>query len=232
MADTTIPADHHHNGLLATSPVALLFLLAICTAAFVIFSLLQITSTEQTIFDLLQIGVQLQPNLTGDQVQALLTGSLNHNQTIATAIGWAVQFALLMLAMPPEMALAAMHRKYNTVMSFSLAKHAQILAKIRTVLIWTLLVGDVCTDFYYVVAGHQLVVMNGWVPSISGSVGVLLVGVIYPAAVCFVTVFSGKYMFAYFDSLFDVLKRAYSKPTQPTATKTASSIAANSTVTK
>lgn len=216
MAEPTIATDDHRHGLYANSPIALFVLFVICTAAFVIFSLLQITSTEQTVFDLMQIGIQLKPGLTGDQAAQLLNGTLGHNQTIASGIGWGVQIALLMLSMPPEHALAMMHRKYNQVISASLARHAERTAKARTIIMWVLIGGDILTDFYYVIQGQGFS-WDGWHPSFTGSVGTLLVGLLYPTAVCFVTIFVGKYMFSYLDALIDVFRgtsaRHVNKPT-------------------
>lgn len=218
MAEPTLTVDDHRHGLYANSPIALLVLFLVCLSAFGIFSMLQITSTEQTVFDLLQIGIQIKPNMTGDQVAQIMNGTLGHNQTIADGIGWSVQIALLLLSMPPEHALAMMHRKYNTVASASLARHAEGMAKARQVLMWTLIGGDVITDFYYVIQGHGFT-WDGWHPSFGGTAGVLLVGVIYPIGVCFVTIFVGKYMFSYLDALIDVVRG------QPTTKKPATTAA-------
>lgn len=220
MSEPTISADHHHHGLYANSPIALFVLFVICLVAFSIFSLLQITSTEQTVFDLLQIGTQLKPGLTGDQVAQLMNGSLDHNQTIATGIGWAVQIALLLVSMPPEHALAMMHRKYNTVMSASLSRHAERMAKARTILQWILIIGDIITDFYFVVQKHMNFGWDGWHPSLGDSAGVLLVGLLYPTAVCFVTIFVGKYMFGYLDALIDVFRSAPKPAPKTSGTQT------------
>lgn len=220
MAEPTIAADDHRHGLYANSPIALLCLFGICAAAFIIFSLLQITSTEQTVFDLLQIGIQIKPGMTGEQVAQLMNGTLGHNQTIASGIGWAVQIALLMISMPPEHALAVMHRKYNQVVSASLARHAERMAKARTILQWTLVIGDIITDFYFVVQGHSFS-WDVWHPSFNGSAGVLLLGLLYPTAVCFVTIFVGKYMFGYLDALIDVFRETKVAPAAPTKPTTA-----------
>lgn len=204
MAEPTIPADDHRHGLYALGPIPLLCLFGVCAVIFVVFSLLQITSTEQTVFDLLQTGIQIKPGLTGDQVAQLLNGSLDHNHTVAGAIGWGVQFALLMLSMPPEQALAAMHRKYNQVVSASLARHAEFIAKLRGTLMFLLIASDLLTDFVYALEGH--VSLYGWQFSLGGGIGVALVGLAYPCAVGFGTIFAGKYMFAYLDALISFLR--------------------------
>lgn len=219
MAEPTISVDDHRHGLYAHTPVSLLTLLIISFIAYAVFSLLQITSTEQTVFDLLQTGMQIKPGLTGDQVAQLMNGALSHNQTIADGIGWAVQIALLFFSMPPEQALAMMHRKYNAVVSASLAKHAETMAKTRTVLMWVLIGGDVVTDFYYVIQGHGFY-MDGWHPSFSGTAGDLLVGLVYPVAVFFITFYAGKYMFGYLDALIDVFKTPAKTPTPLKTTTT------------
>lgn len=216
MAEPTISPDDHRHGLYAHSPVALLVLFLVCLIAFTVFSMLQITSTEQTVFDLMQIGTQIKPGLTGDQVAQLLNGSLGHNQTVADGIGWAVQIALMLISMPPEHALAMMHRKYNAVVSASLARHAERMNKARQILTWILIGGDIVTDFYYVIQGHGFS-WDGWHPSFTGTAGVLLVGLVYPVAICFVTIFVGKYMFGYLDALIDAVKA----PVKPKAAATA-----------
>lgn len=222
MAEPTLSVDDHRHGLYAHTPISLLGMLILCGAAFAIFELLQITSTEQSVFDILQIGIQLKPGLTGDQAAQLLNGSLNHNQTIASGIGWSVQIALLWMSMPPEYALAMMHRKYNVVVSASLAKHAELVAKTRTALQWVLIGGDVLTDAYYAVQGHVFLAWDTWHPSITGNVAVLLIGVMYPTGVCFVTFFSGKYMFAYLDALLDKLRGTKVAPPPQKQSSTAS----------
>ena len=201
----TLDADDHRQGLQALSPLALLILIVICGAAYVIFSLLQITSTEQSVFGLLQVGVQMRPTMTAAEVQQLMTGSLNRYQTIASAIGWGVQIALLMLSFPPDTALLAMHRKYTAERSVSLSKNAEMLGKLRQYMMFILVAGDVLTDFLYVAGGHALFIMNGWLPSLTNP-GVLLVGIVYPVAICFVTIFVGKYIFVFIDALIDHLR--------------------------
>src|SRR5690242_20938285 len=102
---TANAADNHEHGLLALSPLALLCLAGVSAVAYYIFSQLQITSTEQTVFSLLQYNVTLNPGMTAQQVVALLHGETDRYQTIAGAIGWSVQIALLFLSFPPDSAL-------------------------------------------------------------------------------------------------------------------------------
>lgn len=204
MAEPTISADDHRHGFYAQGPLPLFCMVCICAGFLSIFSLLQITGTEQSIFDLLQSGIQILPGLTGNQAEQLLNGSLDHNHTIAGAIGWGVQFALLTAAMPPEQALAMMHRKYNHVVSASLAQHAELIARIRFWLLLFLIGGDILTDFVYALQGH--VTLDGWQFSVGGGAGVILVGLLYPAAICFVTFFAAKYLFAYLGALIAVLR--------------------------
>lgn len=208
-ARNTIDANDHRHGLRALSPLALLVLVVVCGFAYIIFSLLQITSTEQAVYGLLQISQQLQPVMTAAQVQQMLAGDASTAQNISGAIGWGVQIALLMLSFPPETALMVMHRKYNSHQKYdtnspSLTRSTDWLVKLRTFMMSVLIGGDILTDFLYVVGGHQLFSMNGWLPSVSGAdAGVLVVGLVYPTAICFVTVFVGKYVFVFVDALFD-----------------------------
>lgn len=208
-AGSKLSNDDHRHGLYALSPLALLVLTVICALAYYLFSQLQITSTEQSVFALLQITIQLPPNLTADQAIQYMNGNLSHYQTIAAAIGWGVQIALLMLSFPPDNALLSLHKKYNTTPSPSLAKSASTLAKVRKFLMVVLVGGDIATDFLYVVQGHTLFVMDGWMPKVTaGNAGVVLVGILYPAAICFITIFVGKYLFAFVDALFEQFQSA------------------------
>lgn len=201
--------DNHEHGLLALSPLALFCLVLVTGVAYYIFSQLQITSTEQSVFGLLQVGVQLNPGETVGQVTQFVNGSIDRYQTIAYAIGWAVQIALLIISFPPTSALLRMHRKYNVDASVSLTHSAASIAKLQRFLMFTLIGGDVITDFVYVINGHTLMSWSGFLPSVAGpSVGVLIVAVLYPIAICFVTIFVGKYLFVFIDGLVERLKDA------------------------
>ena len=206
-ANSTMRTDDHRHGLYALSPLALVVLILISGGAYVVFSELQITSTEQSVLSLLQVGVQLHPDMTTGQVVAYLHGTLDHYETIAGAIGYGVQIALLMLSFPPDAALFSLHKKYNVaVPAPSLGRSASTLAKVRKLFMVILIGGDIVTDFVYVTQGHTLFLMNGWLPVMSSAnTGVLIVGVVYPVALCFVTIFVGKYLFAFVDALVDQL---------------------------
>lgn len=201
----TVSGDSHEFGLLALSPLALLCLAGVSAIAYYVFSQLQITSTEQTILTLLQYNVTLNPGMTAQQAIDMIHGSTDHYETIAGAIGWAVQIALLFMSFPPDTALLLMHRKHNTQMSPSLAEAAQTFVKIRNFLMIVLIGGDILTDMVYVANGHTLVVFNGWTPSLP-SIGLLIVAMIYPAAICFVTVFVGKYLFVFIGALVEKIR--------------------------
>lgn len=201
--------NDHTNGLIAQSPIALFCLLLLCAAAFALFSVLQVSGTEQTVFDILQTGVLIKPTMTGAEAQQYLNGALTHNQIIAAAIGWGVQIGLLLCSFSPEHGLAVMHRKYNIIFSASLASHAATLTKFRKALTAIMIGGDILTDFYYAVVGQVRASWDGWHPSLSGNIGALLVGLVYPCVVLFVTVFVGKYMFVFLDAFIDTIKNAF-----------------------
>ena len=208
-ARTVNADDHHEHGLLALSPLALFCLVIITGVAYYIFTQLQITSTEQSVFGLLQVTSQINPGMTSQQISQFVSGNIDHYQTIAYAIGWAVQIALLILSFPPTSVLLRMHRKYNADASMSLSASAASYAKLQRFLMFTLIGGDVITDFVYVVSGHSLMSWSGFLPSFSGpSVGVLIVAILYPIAICFVTIFVGKYLFVFIDGLVERLKEA------------------------
>ena len=206
-AQPSMSQDHQAHGLYALTPLALSILMAVTGLAFWIFTNLQISSTEQAVFGLLQQTVHVDPSMTQAQVTALLNGgALEKNQQIAAAIGWGVQIALLLFAFPPDYALLLVHRNNTIDPSPSLARVADRYNKVRKVLTWCLVAAEILTDFAYVVSGHDITVMRGILPQISASGwGVLLVGLMYPATICFVTVFVGKYMIAFAHALFQKL---------------------------
>ena len=207
----TVGADHFINGIVALSPLMLVVLIFISGIAFFFFSQLQITSTEQTVFDLLQISTQLAPGMTANQLQQFMDGQLDHYHVIATAIGYAVQIALFMLSFPVDAALHSLHRRFNTDVSPALTASALNYHRWRTFLTRVLIGGDILTDFYYVAKGHTLVTSTvvGVIPTSFGpdAFGVLLIGLIYPIAVCFVTVFVGKYLLVFVEALIEKLPR-------------------------
>jgi hypothetical protein len=176
--------DHHLHGWVANVPLALLCLVVLCA--------------------------EVKPGMTALQLSQLLSGNANRYSTIADAIGWSVQIALLTVSFPPDAALLSLHRKYNQVVSASLSRAALAYAKCRRLVLFILIGGDVATDFWYVVQGHSLAVWNGSVlPDIGGStIGLLIVGIVYPVAICFITVFVGKYLFVYLDALVERLRHA------------------------
>lgn len=205
----TIDASHHAHGHLALSPLMLLGLIIVCTVAYYIFSQLQIASTEQFVFDLLQTGIQIQPGMTGQQAQEFLNGQMDQNHTIGAAIGWAVQIALFVTSFSPDSTLLLMHRKFNIDVSESLAKSASTRAKWLKFTLVALIAGDILTDFVYVMQAHVTMSFSGWWPTFQGlTMGVLLIGLLYPVAIMFVTVYAGKFAFMFTDALIDRLKGA------------------------
>ena len=205
----TVSADHHAHGYLAMSPLMLLGMLIICALAYWQFSQLQIASTEQTVLNMLTAGIQVTPGMTADQIKLFMEGQLSHDQTIAYGVGWSVQIALTLISFPPSSALVMLHRKFNTDPSTSLTQLAERYAKWQRFLSWTLIGGDVVTDFLYVAQNKMALVWDGMWPTIQGfNWGIILIGVIYPIGICFVTIFVGKYMFVFLDALIDRLKKA------------------------
>lgn len=201
----TVHTDSHEHGLLALSPLALLFLVAVCGGAYYVFSQLQITSTEQAVLNMLQYNVQLNPSMTAQQAVDLIHGNLDRYATIAGAIGWGVQIALLFLSFPPDSALLVMHRMHNRAMSTSLVEAAVSYAKVRNYLMGTLIGGDILTDMVYVANGHTLLAFNGWLPTFP-AIGIAVIALVYPAAICFVTVFVGKYFFVFIGALVERIR--------------------------
>ena len=70
-AGATVNASHHVMGLVAQSPLMLIFLIIGLGIAVWIFTLAQITNTEQSVFGLLQVSPQLAPGMTGAQGAAI-----------------------------------------------------------------------------------------------------------------------------------------------------------------
>lgn len=198
----TVNADNHEHGALTLTPIALLCLTIVTGAAFFIFTNLQVTSTIQAVYGLLQVGIQATP-VSADQVTQLVHGTDRIN-TIALAIGWGVQLALWMLAFPPHIAMLSLHRKYNPNVSHSIASAADFQRKLRTFMMFVLIGGDVITDFVFVVEGHNIISWTGFNFQ-AGWIGFILVGLLYPIAICFVTIFMGKNFFIFLDALFSAL---------------------------
>lgn len=202
------PSSWH--GLYAMTPFALLVMIAVSSFALYIFTNLQITGTENSVYGLLQLSTSYPASMTASQVQALLAGNLNRDQTIADAIGWGVQIVLWTLTLSPDAALVLVHIKHNDTAEHHLARNAAMLGKLRLILIWLLIGADILTDFFYVVQNHTLFIMDGWHPSIDGTAaaGTILAGLMYPAVIIFINVYVAKYLFAFLEALFSKLRAA------------------------
>lgn len=203
-----LPVDDHRQGYTTNSPLSLLVTCLVCIVAFFIFSELQITSTEQAVLGLLAASVTITPGMTAQQMQELMAGSLDHYQTIASAIGWAVQIYMLMIAFPADRAFLGAHKKYDTLNSASLARSAEVRAKIKKGITIALISLDVITDFYYVIEGHTLTngTIFGFLPDVHSAIGVLIVGVFYPVAICGITVYCGLEGVHRLDALLDRIR--------------------------
>lgn len=197
--------DHHLNGIGAPSPASLFVTFLIFGAAAWIFTQLQIASTEQAVFGLLQSNVIVKPGMTPQQVADFINSNMDRNQTIAYAIGWGVQLFMLMIAFPGDRALLLAHKKYGMAHhSASIAKNAELMGKAFKFVLAALVGGDIITDFLYVVSGHNLTSGSilGIIPNVSGSgAGVLLVALLYPTAVCGVTIFCSVQAFRRLEAL-------------------------------
>ena len=202
-----IAADHHAHGYLAMTPLMLLGMTIVCAIAYYAFSQLQIGATEQAVLNILQSGLTITPGLTGRQITDFMYGRMSRDQTIASGIGWSVQIALTLIAFPPNSLLLSVHRRYNDP-GTSLTESATKYFKWRRFCTWALLGGDLLTDFFYVVQDHLSIVWNGLIPDVNvTSVGALIIGILYPLAICFVTIFVGRYMFIFLEGLIEELKR-------------------------
>jgi len=200
----TVSQDHPAHGYLALSPLMLLLLIGICGIAYWIFSQLQIAGTEQAVLDILQTSTTITPGMTGSQVQQFLNGQLNHDQTIAAAIGWASQLALTILSFPPDSVLLSLHRRHSADPSPALGRIAAKYMKWQNFLTKALIGGDILTDFFYVIQDKFHIVWRNYIPDLSGvSWGAVLIGMLYPIGICFVTVFVGRFFFTFLDALID-----------------------------
>ena len=143
----TVNASHHILGMVAQSPLILIFLIIGLALAVWIFTQAQITNTEQSVFGLLQVSTQLAPGMTGAQVQQFLNGKMDYYNGIAAIIGWGVQIALLMVSFPPDSALLSLHRRFQGDAAPSLIATALNQEKWRKLLTRLLVGGDILTDF-------------------------------------------------------------------------------------
>ena len=193
-ATTTLAADHHAHGFTAVVPIPMALSFIACAGAWIIFSQLQIASTEQAVLGLLQSGVQVTPGMIVPQVQAFKDGNLQHDSTIATAIAWAVQLQILIFSFPVHRMLLASHKRGSLPTSASITRSAISMAKAQKLLSMLLIGADVVTDALYVLSGKTIGTGNIFgiipLPSTAGW-GILLISLVYPIAICSVTVFLG-----------------------------------------
>ncbi len=194
----TLAADDHRHGWSADSALADLTMLIVYGGAFVFFTFLQMTSTEDSVFGLLQVQVDTPPSATPSQIQAAYNGTLDRNHLIAFAIALSVQLFLMTLAFPSARALLLSHLKSKLPTSASVGNEAEKMARWQSIIARILIVADILTDFLYVLSGH--VVFSGTILGIipspnAGGIGILLVGVVYPIAVCGATLFFGNIAF-------------------------------------
>jgi hypothetical protein len=168
-----------------TSPLWLLATAGMCGIAWFIFSILQITSTEQAVYHLLQSTITITPGMTAQQLVQMQNGSMDQTNLEASGIGWAVQIFMLLLSFPSE---------HYTV---------GYLARARRLAMFVLVGGDIITDATYVLSGHQIFSGFGFAP---GGFGVVIVAVLYPVAICAVTVFCGMELAHRVDKLFGRLR--------------------------
>jgi hypothetical protein len=185
MGGATVEGSLSYGGEAHTSPLWLLATAAICGIAWFIFSILQITSTEQAVFHLLQSTFTIQPGMTAQQLLDMQNGSMDQTNLSAAGIGWAVQIFMLLLSFPSE------HYIHPT------------LGRARRFVMIILVGGDILTDALYVLNGHQVFSGIGFAP---GGFGVLIVALLYPIAICGVTVFCGMELAHRIDRLFTRLR--------------------------
>lgn len=181
----TVEGSLSYGGEAHTSPLWLLATAGICGVAWFIFSILQITSTEQAVFHMLQSTFTIQPGMTAQQLLDMQNGSMDQTNLEAAGIGWAVQIFMFLLSFPSE------HYTHP------------LLARGRRFVMIVLVGGDVITDAAYVLAGHQVFSGFGFAP---GGFGVLVVAILYPIAICAVTVFCGMELAHRVDRLFSRLR--------------------------
>lgn len=205
---TVLAADDHRHGWNADDGFTDLFNLIAYGGGWIFFTFLQMTSTEDSVFGLLQEGVTVPPKATPQQVVDALNGTMDRNHLIGFAIALSVQLFLTMLAFPTTRALLTAHRKAaaSTPHSASTGQEAMAMAKWQQIVCRLLVGADVLTDFLYVINGHNVFAgsLLGVVPWINpnGGLGIIVVGLVYPLAVCGATVFFGNIAFKRLGSFF------------------------------
>lgn len=200
MADqtTTVAADDHRHGWNADDGLVDLLCVLGYGAGWVFFTLQQMASTQDSVFGLLQSNVTIAPNETASEIQAAYNGTLDRNHLIGFAIALSVQLFLTTIAFPSTRALLLAHRKTKTPSSASTGNEAANMARWQKIVTRILISADIITDFYYAISGHNLFAGTflGFIPALSGSaIGVLLVGLIYPIAICGATIYFGNIAF-------------------------------------
>ena len=212
LAGSSTQAGHRHlhwQGLHTMTPLALLAVLVLLAIVVWIFTLLQITGTENAVYGLLQLSATTTTSTIAAQPGAYLAGHpTSPDQTLAGAIGWGIQVVLLSLTLSPDGALVLIHLKHSDIPGQYMTQHAVFLGKLRGLLLVLLIGADILTDFLYAIQGHTIFVMDGWHPALpsTAAAGTLVVGLLYPAVLIFITVFGVKYLFALVSALAHKLR--------------------------
>jgi hypothetical protein len=206
----TLQSDDHQHGWNADDGMIDLLTFVAYGGGWIFFTFLQMASTEDSVFGLLQSNVTVVPSSTPQQIQDALNGSLDRNHLIAFAIALSVQLFLTTLAFPATRALLLAHKKTTSPSSASTGSEAAKMARGQRIITQILIAADVLTDFLYATAGHNVFAGTffWFIPAINphGGLGVLLVGLVYPIAVCGATIFFGNLAFKRLGSFIHRIK--------------------------
>jgi hypothetical protein len=205
-------ADESSHGTYALSPLKIVIQLGVSGIFFIGASIFQTTGTEQSVLHNLLSTLQVTPMMIFQQTSNFLAGKLDFYQGIAFAIGFGVQFTLFMIAFPASSAYTILHRRYNPAPDGEMSEGATTIKKWQDIAMRVIIGGDLLTDVLYITNnenflnhGHQVFSMVLWIipwPNLDGAnAGILVVGVLYAALLCFVNVVSVKMFVAYLEIL-------------------------------
>lgn len=205
-------SDDHRQGITAQSPIEYLAGVILFGGMFIAFSLIQAMSTRDAVLGFLQGHVAIPSGTSPLDVLKIVNNSYDHNMMIATAIAWSVQSVITWMSFPSDRAFLLAHRWHNFATTSSMSQTVELRSRMKTFLTWTLISLDVVTDMMFAAEGHTLV--SGFsmkiIPLISDP-GALIVTLMFPIAVCTITIFSGPEAFRRLDGLLVSIYNEYKR---------------------
>lgn len=202
LAGSSQASDGTH-GHLALSPLKLLIMLGVSGIFFAGASIFQITGTEQATFSNLLSSIQVTPFMVLQQCHDFLSGKLDFYNGVAFAVGFGVNFTLLIATFPATAAYVVLHRHYNPTPDAAMSEGAAKIKHWQDIAMRAIIGADLLTDLLYITQhpnfvskGYQVFSFIIWFipwPNFDGPrAGIFVIGVLYALLLCFVSVVSIK----------------------------------------